>query len=136
MIETNISEVIGQLRRDFQNVLRIRDDAVPTFADRAVQLEEEEAPKRSGYLASSVEAIGDKNETFVRPTADHAKYVISGTRESPGRYVPAIGKRLVNPKRNIGTHSGMKANPFVERAFERLLGESQQILERLVRSLH
>ena len=57
-----------------------------------------------------------------------AVFVNDGTRPSPGRYVPAIGKRLVSGRRrtkksgvvqnvNIGMHPGIRATHFFERAF-------------------
>jgi hypothetical protein len=43
------------------------------------------------------------------------------TRASPGRYVPAIGKRLVDPsKGDIGWHPGSRKTPFSQRTYDRL----------------
>jgi len=132
-VDTNLDEVIIQLREDIGRVQRLSRQYVPTFAQRAVELAQEEAPKRrTGTLASSIRTLGNSYEMVVKPTVHYATYVITGTSPSPGRYVPAIGKRLVSGKRKIGIHPGMKPNPFMNRALERLLQESQSILERLV----
>jgi len=128
LIEHNISEVIRQLRQDINQIGYIQDRLVPTFAERAVELGSEEAPVgRTGRLANSLVAEGDKKEMRVRPTVAHAVHVISGTRPSPGRYVWQLGKRVLT-----GRHPGTPANPFMYRALNRLLDESVRILNRLV----
>jgi len=73
------------------------------------------APYRTGRLKSSIQVkVGDMEAT-VGPTVDYAPYLEYGTRASPGRYVPAIGKRLVNPAHpSFGMHPGIKPQPFVE----------------------
>lgn len=62
---------------------------------------------------------------LVTPVVDYAKFVVGGTRASPGRFVPQLGKRLVNPKR--GMHPGIKANDFVGRTRVKVQGEIPKI---------
>jgi len=137
VIETNIDQIIQQLKQDIENIQEIREQLVPTFAERATELMQEEAPRGpSSFLANSIVKIGDSQEMRVTPMAEYAQYVVSGTSPSPGRYVPAIGKRLVTEKKNIGVHPGIQPNPFVDRALDRLLTESEALLEQVVRIFH
>jgi len=136
-IETNIEQVIQQLKQDIENIQEVSEQLVPTFADRVTELMQEEAPRGpSNYLANSIVKIGDSQEMRVTPMAEYAQYVVLGTGPSPGRYVPAIGKRLVTEKKNIGVHPGIQPNPFVDRALDRLLTESEALLEQVVRIFH
>lgn len=66
-----------------------------------------------GGLRNSIEEDIDDDSVKIYPTKEYAVFVELGTSPSPGRYVPAIGKRLVNPA--SGMHPGIPANPFVER---------------------
>ena len=88
-----------------------------------------ESPVASGKLRASIVSEFRENGFVaeVKPTASHAKYVVTDTKASPGRYVPAIGKRLVNPP--SGMHPGTKANDFVGRAREYVIGMSMNIME-------
>ncbi len=56
----------------------------------------------------------------VKPDVNYAGFIHFGTRASGGRFVPALGKRLINPAHpSFGTHPGIKANPFLKKGFER-----------------
>lgn len=120
-------------------VSRLRRSVLQEVAQTAVRIMKEEAPVRTGRLRASIRAEIEDTEARIGPTVDYAKYVICWTRPSPGRYVPAIGKRLVNPRffhaksgkvlmRDIGMHPGTPANPFVEKTCEKL----KQVLPRLL----
>lgn len=52
------------------------------------------APRDTGGLANSVRAEVSGSRGCVGYTAEHAPHVEYGHRQTPGRYVPAIGKRL------------------------------------------
>jgi len=73
------------------------------------------ASYRTGRLRGSIRTkIGDMFAE-VGPTVDYAPHLEFGTRSSPGRYVPPIGKRLVNPAHpSFGMHPGISPRPFVE----------------------
>ncbi len=49
---------------------------------------------RRGWSVGSVKKRGDVYEVEVINTVDYASHVEYGHRQMPGRYVPAIGKRL------------------------------------------
>lgn len=70
-------------------------------------------PRRTGRLQDSF--YDERSERSVRFYFDapYARYVDQGTRPSPGRYVPALGKRLVNARR-MGMHPGVRPRHFVQ----------------------
>lgn len=81
------------------------------------------APRDTGGLANSVRVEVNGSRGSVGYTAEHAPHVEYGHRQTPGRYVPAIGKRL---KASFvpGQHF---FRPCVERAremFRRIIRES------------
>ena len=78
---------------------------------------ETRAPTRTGALKSSIKAVVEETKAIVGPTVSYAPYVEYGTRPSPGRYVPSIAKRLVNPSLpHFGMHPGIRPTHFVEEA--------------------
>jgi len=119
---------IERLRKDssFRWPKEILDTSAEMLRDAIV----DEAP---GSIKDTVviEATGDTRRVVVE--SPHAVFVNDGTRPSPGRYVPAIGKRLVATTRvmfgvkrlpsgvrvmqtrNIGMHPGTKATHFFDR---------------------
>ena len=93
------------------------------------------APVRTGALRSSIVARVEGLRVSVGPTVPYAPFLEHGTRPSPGRYVPAIGKKLVNPQLpHFGMHPGIRATHFVDRTasdamlqlqvFSRILAEA------------
>ena len=73
------------------------------------------APVRSGKLSASITVEQEGRIVYVGPTVDYARYVSGGTRPSPGRFVPAIGKRLINPNLpSFGMHPGIAPNRYIE----------------------
>jgi len=133
----------GKVKSSFaKGVVRLRDK-VQLFLDKVATLAKEymreEAPCRTGRLRDSITIFTpSETERVVRPTAEHAVYVHFGTKPSPGRYVPAIGRRLVRGragKGKIGTHPGIKPNPFVRRAYERLIEYVDSHLSEILEGL-
>ena len=96
------------------------------------------APFRTGALRSSIQVQVEDTRALIGPTVKYAPYVEFGTQASPGRYVPAIAKRLVNPALpHFGMHPGIKgqyyvtqtaagAGPTVEAVFQEIL---RQVME-------
>lgn len=90
--------------------ISMRDDRVTPHLDRLSRLDAEDcviatanelgtaakaaAPRDSGGLANSVRVDVSGGRGRVGYTAEHAPHVEYGHRQTPGRYVPAIGKRL------------------------------------------
>lgn len=68
----------------------------------------------TGSLKDKVIIERTKDTRRVIVDSPHAVFVNDGTGPSRGRYVPAIGKRLVRGA-NIGIHPGIKATHFFDR---------------------
>ena len=69
---------------------------------------------RTGELKDSVRVEKTKDTRRVVVDSPYGRFVNEGTDPSFGRYVPAIGKRLVNPQRGI--HQGVPATHFFDNA--------------------
>lgn len=83
------------------------------------------APRDSGGLANSVRVEVSGSRGRVGYVAEHAPHVEYGHRQTPGRYVPAINKRL-KASYVPGQHF---FRPCVERArdtFRRMVRESME----------
>lgn len=83
------------------------------------------APIRDGHLVNSVgsKVGGTEGEVFVG--ADYAPYVEFGHAQQPGRYVPAIGKRLVRdfvPGKPFFFPAVERARPGFDAAMASMLG--------------
>ena len=104
---------------------------IPNFTDqlfertirKALSIMRGEVPVKSGRLKESIQ-VKEKSKHGVRdrrykvevgPTAFYAKFVEKGTRPSPGKFVPAIEKRV-----KVGMHPGIASNPFVDRTYQKL----------------
>lgn len=90
-----------------------------TYVD-AFDLNARIVPRKDGTLQESFKGQIENNSRRLHFTwnAPHAEYVDKGVPPSPGRYVPAIGRRLVNPSRrnpSMGTHPGFKGRRYVEK---------------------
>ncbi|KXH76244.1 MAG: hypothetical protein AM326_03020 [Candidatus Thorarchaeota archaeon SMTZ-45] len=108
--------------------------------DEGLIILREEVPKRSGKLAASCwSEISGK--TVHIGTGEPYADIIDGYGRSPpseGRYVPALGKRLVkvsktNPR--IGIHPGSKKTPFSERTSERVFMIAEERMENALRNM-
>ena len=71
---------------------------------------------RSIVDSVTVESGPDMRKVVVG--APHAVFVNEGTGPSPGRYVPAIDRRLKRKKGGIGIHPGVRATHFFDNAIE------------------
>ncbi len=65
-------------------------------------------PVKTGRLRGSYDTRFGMLRGQLRPAAKYAIYVHEGHRQEVGRFVPAIGKRLVAPY--------VKGNPFLKKA--------------------
>ena len=101
----------------------------------AAGIMKENAPRKTGDLGRSVEMTltDDGFGAEVGPTMEYSPHVVLGTRPSPGRYVPQIGKRLINPRR--GMHPGNPPNPFIDETALEVEKEAPQIIEMQIQPL-
>ena len=101
-------------------------------------MKEFETAVDSGNLRSSIRHRLVGGGVEVGPSVRYAPYVEFGTGPSPGRYVPAIGRRLVNPPRGVHPGNIGKFGPrglrFVEKTYnsliERIPGLASEMLSQ------
>lgn len=79
-----------------KSILEIRNQGMDT------------TPVDTGRLRGSYQVGFGNLRGEVGPTANYAMYVHEGHRQTPGRFVPAIGRKLVK--------SFVKGNPFLKKA--------------------
>ena len=88
-------------------------------------------PVREGILKLSIshdkEATEDAVIVYVGTNNEYAPYVELGHHQQPGRYVPAIGKRLVR--------SWVDPRPFIRPAMENHLEEYEAIIAAVLAAL-
>lgn len=70
------------------------EDCIIATANELATAAKAAAPRDTGGLANSVRVDVSGGRGRVGYTAEHAPHVEYGHRQTPGRYVPAIGKRL------------------------------------------
>ena len=89
-----------------------------------VRIMKQEAPRRSGDLRRSIRiktkttSGGKRDKRYharIGANVRYAQFVERGTSPSPGRFIPAIEKRI-----RTGMHPGTPANPYVMRTTKRL----------------
>lgn len=92
-------------------------------------------PFRRGDLIRSFKPA-DIKRLFARwwPRADYARAVQFGMPASPGRYVPAIGKRLKNGSPSkIGMWPGFKGRRYMEKIVAASQGEINKIFKDAIK---
>jgi len=143
---TGIRQLQKKLRQLKRRIRIAGESIIDEAAEETAAFAAAEAPygqtkygKIGGTLRDSIETVRRYQERRVGPNlqkAPYAPYVIAGTQPSPGRFVPAIGRRLRQPSRtnpDIGEHPGTPANPFMNRAFERVRRILHNIVEGVTR---
>ena len=97
-------------------------------------------PWRTGNLTQSFRL--DTSDNFARwyPTAVYAQAVYYGMDPQPGRFVPAIGKRLTDSSRKgFGMWPGFKGQPYLdtiaEQANPEIQGYFQDALQKIVETI-
>jgi hypothetical protein len=133
-------DFFAQLERDTHGFSRRVAEA---HTKRAQVLAAEEAPKLTGLLASTIDTEATTGAAglgrIIGPTRRYAPYVHGGT----GLYGPL--RRRIRPKLKRALRwvlaggqavfarstAGQKPNPFLDRAFSRLLAESEKLIDRL-----
>lgn len=85
------------------------------------------APVDVGHLRRSIWATLGVLQAIIRPHVEYAIYVHEGHRQEVGRYVPAIGKRLVQ--------SFVKGQPFMKQGLEKSISFIKRDFEKAVRIL-
>ena len=108
-------------------ILKATDEAIynalQTIGDKAADYAAGLAPVQTGNLKGSMESEVNQQEkaVYIGTAVEYAPYVEFGHHQEVGRYVPAIGKRLVR--------EFVPAQPFLKPAIENHLDEYKNILE-------
>lgn len=76
-------------------------------------------PVDTGRLRASISHDTDEDTMYLGTNVEYAPYVELGHSQEVGRYVPALGKRLVSPV--------VPAQPFLRPAIEDHISEYEQI---------
>lgn len=74
------------------------------------------------------ELMGNHKKLRIKSHSDNRNDIEFGHKQQKGRYVPAIGKRLVKDK--------VEAKPFLRPAIENYINEYKQIIENVLRQLN
>ena len=110
-------EVLHDLPESIRaNVSSDMEDAIAYAASYAQSI----APVRTGYYQDNIgyEKVGDF-EFCLYAGAPYSMFVEYGTMPSPGRYVPAIDRRLINPDLpGFGMHPGTPAQYILTQAMD------------------
>ena len=104
---------------------RAVDRALEKMGGKAETEAKKECPVDTGRLKGSithVRSTAEKNTMIVGTNVEYAPYVELGHHQEPGRYVPAIGKRLVA--------SFVEGKPFIRMAIENHVQEYKEIAEK------
>jgi len=108
-------------------ILKATDEAIynalKTIGDKAADYAAGLAPVDTSNLKNSMDSEVDMGEkaVYVGTDVEYAPFVEFGHHQQVGRYVPAIGKRLVR--------EFVPAQPFLKPAIENHLDEYKHILE-------
>lgn len=87
-------------------------------------LKDNPTPWKTGFLLQSFKFQVGKLFARYYPTAHYALAVHEGHSQTPGRYVPAIGKRLVA--------DNVKGNPFMPKILDKSQDEINELFQEAV----
>lgn len=112
---SNVPQILSQVNAACKRALEICGGKGESYAKA-------NCPVQTGNLCNSIthRAEGDKTMT-IGTSVYYAPYVEFGHSQEPGRYVPAIGKRLVA--------SYVPGKHFFTNALEGHVGEFQSVIE-------
>ena len=111
---------------DLKEVKEIASESIERALEQCGALWESQAkilsPVDTGRLRNSIEHHAENETTMVVETdVEYAVWVETGHTQQPGRFVPAIGKRLVNDY--------VPPQPFIKPSGEQLVQTFKQVIE-------
>ncbi len=122
------NSVSFKLKADnIEKILKLTDGAIynalSICGDKAVDYATAICPTDTGTLARSItsEVHMDENAVYVGTNVEYAAPVEFGHHQEVGRYVPAIGARLVK--------DFVPAQPYLRPAFQNHIAEYKSIME-------
>lgn len=114
------AEVMAAVKAASQRALEICGGKMETYAKAS-------CPVKTGNLRGSITHTASSEEAVVGTGVSYAPYVEFGHAQQPGRYVPALGKRLVA--------SHVAGKPFLGPALENHVGEYRAVIEAELSSI-
>lgn len=122
MSVTVIENHAEEIKREMKERL---ERAVSKVGGTCMNYAKKNCPVKTGYLRRSIThqttKDGDNIVEEIGTNVEYAPYVELGHHQEPGRYVPAIGKRLVR--------DWVPPKPYLKPAFEDHQDEYAQILK-------
>jgi HK97 gp10 family phage protein len=116
-----------------KQILQLTDEAINNalqiVGNKAADYAAGLAPVKTGNLKNSISAEVNESEkaVYIGTNVDYAASIEFGHHQEVGRYVPAIGKRLVN--------EFVPAKPFIKPAMINNLEEYKHILENELKNV-
>lgn len=112
VVDSHVDEVINALQSQKKRVLKEWGMVAEAYAS-------DYCPVDTGRLRGSITYDTDDDTMYVGTNVEYAPYIELGHSQEVGRYVPALGKRLVSPV--------VPAQPFLRPAIEDHISEYEQI---------
>lgn len=117
------------------DINRIHNNYLKDIRSTTINIMRRESPSRSGAMRRSIKIIRQQItksgfiskgvNIVIGPSVPYLKFVVKGTRQSKGRYVPRLGIRV-----STGITKGITANPFIDRTARIVNAKLQQIGEK------
>lgn len=120
--ESHLDEILQNLDQDkIPRILETMGLVAEGYAKRL-------CPVNTGNLRNSITHDSDMSDqaAVIGTNVEYGKYIELGHRQEPGRYVPAIGKRLVADY--------VAPQPFLRPAVEDHKSEYKNIVESIMKS--
>lgn len=113
-----VPECLRELQRKKDKILEVVGGKAETYAKRL-------CPTKTSNLKNSIthQQI-DKDSVLIGTAVEYAPFVELGHHQEPGRYVPAIGKRLVK--------DWVPAKPFLRPAIENHMDEYRNVIDKIM----
>lgn len=117
--ESRVPECLRELQRKKDKILEVVGGKAESYAKKL-------CPTKTGNLKNSIthQQI-DADSVVIGSPVEYAPFVELGHAQEPGRYVPAIGKRLVK--------SWVPAKPFLRPAIENHMDEYKNVIEQVMK---
>jgi len=96
-----LPDFIKQQQRDIKKLNKIIRELTIFGLRRAMELALRRPKRPTGRAAGSLKMRLEHLKGIIYPTVHYFKFIEKGVRPSPGRYVPALGKRV-----KTGIHPG------------------------------
>lgn len=128
-VRTNISRQLKSFERDMKRLRGEMRELKENVVDTSYRIMQDEAPVKTGELRGGI-VIKERTPERARigPTHIKARAIEYGSKSSPGRFVPAIGKRV-----KTGMHPGTGGHYFIERTFERTVDHVNKKISEFTR---